>query len=853
MAAAEITLNRKPPLSSSNKKKILFLLLVGCFLYISWLQLGKWFDRPHLLPPNPGIHDTARPTETKVNEILQVLKRHVPAVNQTQLELTSSGAHSLVTLMNPKENYCVGEIVSVRVEMNDYRGKPKTYGGDFILARIHSPELKAGAAGVPEDFNNGTYRVNFTLFWPGSVKVSVLLMHSSEVLSTLWQAKEYCNDKFIFTGTFHKKTLQETTRCDINLSTNETVCEFKDERNQESFFCFKPKTLPCETLHYTTSRNSEASCLTDAENQLLKRLHDTARATEAEVNEILQVLKRHVPALNQTQLELTSSGTHSLVTLMNPKENYCVGEMVSVRVEMNDYRGKPKTYGGDFILARIHSPEPKAGAAGVPEDFNNGTYRVNFTLFWPGSVKVSVLLMHSSEVLSTLWQAKEYCNDKFIFTGTFHKKTLQETTRCDINLSTNEPVCEFKDKRNQESFSCFKPKTLPCETLHYTSSRNSKAACLTDAENQLLKRNQTVISYLIQGEAFRYSDCLPSGDPHWLTCNYRNPKENYCVGEIVSVRVEMNNYRGKPKTYGGDFILARIHSPELKAGAAGVPEDFNNGTYPVNFTLFWPGSVKVSVLLMHSSEEKSKLLCLKNRAPWFLADILNYVTYCLEERRLNWIRLNGQINYVQIIHMCNNNHFDTRKTCDVLVKKNIKDYLQYTSKTEPHAPKLAIDKKRNITMSWKMHGFPCISYSPCFMDGGIYIAQELDRLAGGENTVIAISVGQHLRPFPLKLYVTRLMNIKQAVTRLLQRSPLTRVFVKSENTRELNSEIIWASDWHGHLQNLALSEVFRGVKVGFIDAWEFNVAANSFDLHPNRNIVHNQIALFLSYLCGPSF
>ncbi|MGH0191046.1 UNVERIFIED_CONTAM: hypothetical protein FKN15_056777 [Acipenser sinensis] len=91
--------------------------------------------------------------------------------------------------------------------MNNYRGKPKTYGGDFILARIHSPELKAGAAGVPEDFNNETYPVNFTLFWPGSVKVSVLLMHSSEVLSTLWQAKEYCNDKFIFTATFHNKTL----------------------------------------------------------------------------------------------------------------------------------------------------------------------------------------------------------------------------------------------------------------------------------------------------------------------------------------------------------------------------------------------------------------------------------------------------------------------------------------------------------------------------------------------------------------------------------------------------------------------------------------------------------------------
>ncbi|MGH0146292.1 UNVERIFIED_CONTAM: hypothetical protein FKN15_007465 [Acipenser sinensis] len=544
MAPAEITLNRKPPLSSSNKKKILFLLLLPCVILTSWLQPGKWFDRPPLLPPNPRLHDKATLTEAKVNEILQALKRHIPAVNQTQLELTSSGAHSLVTLMNPKENYCVGEIVSVRVEMNDYRGKPKTYGGDFILARIHSPELKAGAAGVPEDFNNGTYRVNFTLFWPGSVKVSVLLMHSSEVLSTLWQAKEYCNDKFIFTGTFHNKTLQETTRCDINLSTNETVCEFKDERNQESFSCFKPKTLPCETLHYTRSRNSKASCLTDAENQLLKR------------------------------------------------------SKVGVTIQ-NEFR--------DITVVTCKDRVPQAAG------------------------------------------------------------------KCELGMSS------------------------PTPSGFFHSDRWSSSYCRMRSFQNVSDMNQ----------------CL----------------------------------QGKQIYLRGDSTIRQ----------------------------------------------------------W-----IEYSTYKLND-------------------------------------------LQYTSKTEPHAPKLAIDKKRNITMSWKMHGFPCISYSPCFMDGGIYIAQELDRLAGGENTVIAISVGQHLRPFPLKLYVTRLMNIKQAVTRLLQRSPLTRVFVKSENTRELNSEIIWASDWHGHLQNLALSEVFRGVKVGFIDAWEFNVAANSFDLHPNRNIVHNQIALFLSYLCGPSF
>ncbi|RXM34108.1 NXPE family member 1 [Acipenser ruthenus] len=395
---------------------------------------------------------------------------------------------------------------------------------------------------------------------------------------------------------------------------------------------------------------------------------------------------------------------------------------------MNDYRGKPKTYGGDFILARIHSPELKAGAAGVPEDFNNGTYRVNFTLFWPGSVKVSVLLMHSSEVLSTLWQAKEYCNDKFIFTGTFRNSTLEETSICDIHLSTNEPVCEFKDERNQESFSCFKPKTLPCETLHYTRSRNIEASCLTQAEKQLLKRSKAGVT--IQNE-FRDITVVTRKDR--------------------------------------------------------VPQAAGKWIFPFR---------QVEFFLL----QNEKLPKCERHEP---------------------------------------------------VPSGETD-LKYTSKTEPKAPKLAIDKRRNITISWKMHGFPCISFSPCFISGGIYIVQELDRLAGGENTVVVISVGLHIRPFPLKFYITRMVTIKQAVTRLLQRSPLTRVFVKSENTRELNSEKIRMSNWHGHLQNLALREVFSGVKVGFIDAWDMTLAANTFEFHPNRNIVHNQIALFLSYLCGPN-
>ncbi|KAK6466668.1 NXPE family member 1-like [Huso huso] len=476
-------------------------------------------------------------------------------------------------------------------------------------------------------------------------------------------------------------------------------------------------------------------------------LHDTARAkakyTEASVNEILKALKRHVPELNQTQLELTSSGAHSLVTLINPKENYCVGEIVSVRVEMNDYRGKPKTYGGDFILARIHSPQLKAGAAGVSEDFNNGTYRVNFTLFWPGSVKVSVRLIHSSEVVSAFWRTKESGSDKIMFTGIFLNKTKQEKSRCDVHLITNETVCDLK----KDSFYCVKPKTLPCETLYYTTSRNTEASCLTDAENQLMKRF----------ECFLFLDRVPQ--------------------------------------------------------AAGKCQLGMSSPSPSGF--------------FHSDRWDSSYCRMSH------FQNVNDINQCLQGKQ---------------VYMWGDS---TVRQWFEYLKDHLKD-LAYTSTTESAARRLAIDKARHITIYWKMHGFPCIASRPCAVDNGLDVAEELDRFAGGENTVVVISVGQHLRPFPLKFYVTRMMDIKQAVTRLLQRSPLTGVFVKLENTRELDFELVRFSDWYGHLQSLALKEVFRGVKVGFIDAWDMTVAANSFAVHPNSNIVQYEIALFLSYLCGPN-
>uniref|UniRef100_A0A3B3QNM4 NXPE C-terminal domain-containing protein n=1 Tax=Paramormyrops kingsleyae TaxID=1676925 RepID=A0A3B3QNM4_9TELE len=156
----------------------------------------------------------------------------------------------------------------------------------------------------------------------------------------------------------------------------------------------------------------------------------------------------------------------------------------------------------------------------------------------------------------------------------------------------------------------------------------------------------------------------------------------------------------------------------------------------------------------------------------------------------------------------------------------------------------------NYTVYWKNHGHPRITVSKLKLSEASYISRDLDAIgAEGEDTVVVIGVGQHFRAYPLELFVRRLLSLRGAIQRLQARSPGTRIFIKLENTRELSSEPERFSDWHGHLQNLAQRKVFGDLKVGFVDAWEMTVAANTFVIHPNPTIIASEVALFLSCLC----
>ncbi|XP_041637282.1 NXPE family member 3-like [Cheilinus undulatus] len=132
-----------------------------------------------------------------------------------------------------------------------------------------------------------------------------------------------------------------------------------------------------------------------------------------------------------------------------------------------------------------------------------------------------------------------------------------------------------------------------------------------------------------------------------------------------------------------------------------------------------------------------------------------------------------------------------------------------------------------------------------------FIANELDELLGGPNTVLVIGIWAHFDPFPIELYIRRLQSIRRAVVHLLNRAPGTLVVIKTANLREVTVDLALSySDWYTFQQDKVLRAVFRGLKVQMVDAWEMTLANHlSHNIHPQCPIVKNMINILLSYIC----
>ncbi|XP_062994969.1 NXPE family member 2-like isoform X1 [Elgaria multicarinata webbii] len=407
---------------------------------------------------------------------------------------------------------------------------------------------------------------------------------------------------------------------------------------------------------------------------------------EREVKDILTKLDQLMPNVTFTDIKTTTCAKNSKATIVNHQGSYCVGDHLTIRLDLFDFVGKKKEYGGDFLRARVYSASLKAGASGHIKDYRNGTYLVDFTLFWEGNVRVSLLLIHPSEGVSALWAARKKGYDKIAFTGRFLSGTLDVSTECGFNLTTKAELCEYLDERDGEAFYCVKPKNVPCDAFVQLMTSNKPVSYLTKLEQSLFHRN--------------------------------------------NIGVEI------PQRFGEIRVL------------------------PCNTLKFFD----------------------QHGAGFFKTHV-------------------------------------------------------------------ALDPERHTFVQWKKHGHPFVTKNFFSIKDNNYVSHEIDRIPGDENTAVVIALGQHFRPFPMHVFVRRLLNIRRAVQRLLQRSPGTRVIIRTENIREMHTETELFGDINGYPQNLITKDIFQVLGVGFIDAWDMSIAYVVNNVHPPSHVVWNQIVMFLTYIC----
>ncbi|XP_043557478.1 NXPE family member 3-like [Chiloscyllium plagiosum] len=224
-----------------------------------------WTDR--LIQRGYQIHSFTPEERSEGTFLMKMIEWPKPPNSAVPFQKSSNPAYSHFVILNSAKTFYVGDQLQVMLQMYDFEGHPKRYGGDYLQARIHTPALKAGSAGTVLDNQNGTYYINFNLSWSGRVEISVLLVHPSEGIQALKRLREKQPERVYLKSTFKYLGASETTVCNLYLPQTEPLCNFTDPRTAEPWFCYKPKKLPCSARINHFKGDYEKNLLTGEENR----------------------------------------------------------------------------------------------------------------------------------------------------------------------------------------------------------------------------------------------------------------------------------------------------------------------------------------------------------------------------------------------------------------------------------------------------------------------------------------------------------------------------------------------------------------------------------------------------------
>ncbi|KAI8518885.1 Neurexophilin [Branchiostoma belcheri] len=197
--------------------------------------------------------------------------------------------------------------------------------------------------------------------------------------------------------------------------------------------------------------------------------------------------------------ERVTKSENFVISVINPRPWYNVGHHLSIKILSMDTMGRPKSYGGDFIRAKVYSRSPvQASTSGKITDYGNGTYVANFLLSFPGNLSVAVKLVHSSEAVQVLRNLQRISFVRRIMICGFleENSNVTEWMQCsntpDKSLSLRD-VCDFSKPLLNASFYCQRPRNSSCKSFlgchrDHTSTLEMHDKIATEEEKRLFPR-----------------------------------------------------------------------------------------------------------------------------------------------------------------------------------------------------------------------------------------------------------------------------------------------------------------------------------------------------------------------------
>ncbi|KAM6979872.1 NXPE family member 3-like [Aplochiton taeniatus] len=357
----------------------------------------------------------------------------------------------------------------------------------------------------------------------------------------------------------------------------------------------------------------------------------------------------------------------------------------------------------------------------------------------------------------------------------------------------------------------------------------------------------------------------------------RGDRERY-VGDQLEVMIDMYDFHGRHRPHGGDFLVARLHSPTLLAGVAGQVLDHGNGSYSAVFPLLWEGSAQVEVTLIHPYEAILVLQWLTDVHP----DRISFTSLFRSGTRTERTECNRCLppnqqplcNYTDVrtgepwfcfkprALGCDTRvtHVLGRETQNLISKKeemlfrsgvNLKVFLKALGEISINVLPERNDMANNIMLKFRFHGLPIRHAHVTSASELRYISSELDHMPGGSDTVVIIGVWAHFSISPPELYIRRLRQIRRALVLLLDRAPETVVVIRTGNLGRLDlQQSLRNSDWYAWQMNRLLRAMFKEMDILLVNSWDMVLSSHlPHDLHPPPRIISDMVDHVLSYTC----